>query len=83
MAGRLATRVERVVADGRGIAAQIVDQEGRTVMTSFWDVRDGRILRDVSIVTDGIDDQSAVQAASDYVRAVNERSTTQLDVYHR
>jgi hypothetical protein len=55
MAGRAPTTVKRVVADESGIAAQIIGQDGRTVMTSFWDVRDGRIVRDVSIVTDAID----------------------------
>jgi ketosteroid isomerase-like protein len=81
MAGRVPTKVQRVVAGESGIAAQIVDANGRTVMTSFWEVRHGRIVRDVSIVT-GADaqqvPQTATQVASDYVGAVNERSTTRL-----
>lgn len=43
------TSVRRVVADDRMVAAQI-DADGRPFMVSFWEVRDGRIARDVSIV---------------------------------
>lgn len=46
------TTVTRVVADTDTIAAQIVDDRGRTVMVSFWELQDDRIARDVSIVVD-------------------------------
>ena len=44
------TRVERVVVSDDCVVAQICDLQGATFMVSFWDLRDGRIARDVSIV---------------------------------
>lgn len=46
------TRVSRVAASGGIVAAQIDDRDGRPYMVSFWELRDGRIARDVSIVLD-------------------------------
>jgi hypothetical protein len=47
------TRVSRVAASGDLIAAQIDDANGKPYMVSFWELRDARIARDVSIVLDG------------------------------
>ena len=44
------TRVARVAADRRTVAALITDETGDPFMVSFWHLRDGRIERDVSIV---------------------------------
>lgn len=44
------TTVARLVADTDTVAAQILDEHGRTVMVSFWELHDGQIVRDVSIV---------------------------------
>ncbi len=44
------TRVSRVAASGNVIAAQIDDEHGTPYMVSFWELRDARIARDVSIV---------------------------------
>ncbi len=44
------TRVRRVAVSDGVVAAQIDDDEGRPYMVSFWELRDGRIARDVSIV---------------------------------
>jgi hypothetical protein len=51
------TRVSRVVASGDMVAAQIDTDEGAPYMVSFWELRDGRIARDVSIVLGGAEDQ--------------------------
>ena len=44
------TRVTRVAASGNLIAAQIDGEDGAPYMVSFWELRDARIVRDVSIV---------------------------------
>lgn len=44
------TRVRRVAASGNLVAAQIDTDDGSPFMVSFWELRDGRIARDVSIV---------------------------------
>lgn len=44
------TRVSRVAASGDLVAAQIDTDDGTPYMVSFWELRDGRIARDVSIV---------------------------------
>lgn len=44
------TRVTRVAASHNLIAAQIDGEDGKPYMVSFWELRDGRIARDVSIV---------------------------------
>jgi hypothetical protein len=44
------TRVSRVAASGDLVAAQIDDEDGTPYMVSFWELRDGCIARDVSIV---------------------------------
>lgn len=49
------TRVRRVAASAEVVAAQIDDDNGSPYMVSFWELRDGRIARDVSIVLAGGD----------------------------
>jgi hypothetical protein len=49
------TRVRRVATSGGLVAAQIDDEQGTPYMVSFWELRDGRIARDVSIVLAGGD----------------------------
>ena len=44
------TRVSRVAVSDDLVAAQIDDADGAPYMVSFWELRDGRIARDVSIV---------------------------------
>jgi hypothetical protein len=44
------TRVVRVAASGGVVAAQIDDEDGAPYMVSFWELRNSRIVRDVSIV---------------------------------
>jgi hypothetical protein len=44
------TRVVRVASSGGVVAAQIDGEDGRPYMVSFWELRNGRIARDVSIV---------------------------------
>ena len=44
------TRVARLAADRRTVAALITDETGDPFMVSFWHLRHGRIERDVSIV---------------------------------
>ena len=44
------TRVRRVAASASLVAAQIDDEDGAPYMVSFWELHDGRIARDVSIV---------------------------------
>lgn len=46
------TRVRRVAVSADVVAAQIDDDAGRPYMVSFWELRDGRIARDVSILLD-------------------------------
>lgn len=53
------TRVRRVAVSDGVVAAQIDDVDGTPYMVSFWELRDGRIARDVSIVLDRSDAQSA------------------------
>ncbi len=44
------TRVSRVAASGNVVAAQIDNEDGTPYMVSFWELRNGRIARDVSIL---------------------------------
>ena len=44
------TTVKRVAASGNTLAAQIVGDDGRTLIASYWDMRDGKIIRDVGII---------------------------------
>lgn len=76
-AGREVTTVRRVIADDSAVAAQILGEDGRTAMASFWELRDGRIQRDVSILCGDSAvpvDGAVPSVAGAYLRAVNERS---------
>lgn len=52
------TRVSRVAASGDVVAAQIDTDDGTPYMVSFWELRDGLITRDVSIVLGGAESAS-------------------------
>ena len=44
------TTVKRVASSGNTVAAQIVGDDGHTLIASYWDLRDGKIVRDVGII---------------------------------
>jgi hypothetical protein len=50
------TRVSRVAASGNVVAALIDNEEGTPYMVSFWELRNARIARDVSIVLSNTSD---------------------------